>query len=426
MNPGLLLYRSALKIFALVLKGVSAFNPKAKLFKDGRAHIFDEIREAIGSKINIPRVWFHCASLGEFEQGRPVIEKFKDECPEYEIFLTFFSPSGYEVRKNYSLANNVFYLPLDSAENARKFIDLVNPAIAFFVKYEFWHFYLYELKKRSIPVFSISAIFRSDQLFFKSYGGFYRDILQFFDHIFVQDKNSKLLLQELGIDNVTVSGDTRFDRVNTLRTTFKKIPLVEEFKDNKPVLVVGSSWKDDLDVLIPFVNSNKFGLKFIIAPHEIHEDNVRAIQLSINKPNIRYSEAVSLSDQSLSSYSVLIIDNIGMLSSLYHYGEYAYVGGSFGDGLHNILEPATFGIPVIFGDKNYAKFKEAKELISAGGAFAIGNEKELHDVFQILTDKTQLQKAGKINADYVHDNIGATDQIIRYCKQVLDSQILKE
>lgn len=426
MNSGLLLYRSALKIFALALKGASAFNPKAKLFKDGRTHIFEEIKAAIGSKSNIPRVWFHCASLGEFEQGRPVIERFKDEYPEYEIFLTFFSPSGYEVRKDYSLADYVFYLPLDSAENARKFIDLVNPGIAFFVKYEFWYFYLYELKKRSIPVFSISAIFRSDQLFFKSYGGFYRDILQFFDHIFVQDRNSKLLLQELGIENVTVSGDTRFDRVNALRTSFKKIPLVEEFKDDKPIVVVGSSWKEDLEVLIPFINNNIFGLKFIIAPHEIHKDNIKAIQLSLKKPNIRYSEALALSDHSLSSYNVLIIDNIGLLSSLYHYGEYAYIGGSFGEGLHNILEPSTFGIPVIFGDKNYAKFKEAKELISAGGALAIGNERELHNAFQLLADKKHLQKAGKTNADYVLANIGATDQILKYCKHVLGRQTLKE
>lgn len=425
MNLGLFLYRSALRIFSLALKGAAAFNPKARLFVEGRKQIFEEIRAALPANGNNPRVWFHCASLGEFEQGRPVIEKFKEIFPEYEVVLTFYSPSGYEVRKHYKLASYVFYLPIDGPENSRKFLDLIKPDASFFIKYEFWYYYLKELDTRKIPTFSVSAIFRSDQLFFKSYGGFYEEMLHFFTHIFVQDRNSKSLLNEIGIENVSVSGDTRFDRVVDLRSHSKKLPLVDEFKNNQPLLVIGSSWKEDMDVLLPFISKNKYSLKYIIAPHEIHEDNIKAIQLSVKLPSIRYSEALEIKDRSLSKYSVLIIDNIGLLSSLYSYGEYAYIGGAFGKGLHNTLEAATFGVPIIFGNKNYAKFKEATELISEGGAFAIANEKELDDAFQFLSAPGELQKAGEISAAYILKNVGATDQIITYCKQLLDSKGIK-
>lgn len=419
MNLGLLLYRSALRVFSLALKSAAAFNPKAKLFVEGRKRIFEEIKEAVSVGKNNPRVWFHCASLGEFEQGRPVIEKFKETFPKHQVVLTFYSPSGYEVRKDYELASYVFYLPIDSPNNAKKFLDLINPDAAFFIKYEFWYYYLKELHNRKVPTFSVSAIFRSDQLFFKSYGGFYREILHFFTHIFVQDENSKSLLNEIGIGNVSVSGDTRFDRVIALRNNRKKLSLVEVFKNNQSLLVIGSSWKEDMDVLLAFINENKYSLKYIIAPHEIHEDNIKAIQLSVKLPNIRYSEAVKITGSSLSEYTVLTIDNIGLLSSLYSYGEYAYIGGAFGKGLHNTLEAATFGIPILFGNKNYAKFKEAKELISVGGAFAIGNEKELDDIFQVLSGPGELQKAGETSAAYILKNIGATDHIIKHYKQLL-------
>lgn len=417
MNSGLLLYRSALKIFSVAANAAALFNPKAKLFVAGRKNLWPEIERSLASSKG-KRIWFHCASLGEFEQGRPVIEKFKSLFPTFEILITFYSPSGYEIRKNYAQADYVFYLPIDSRANAKKFVDLVNPELAVFIKYEFWHFYLSELKKRKIPVISVSSIFRSEQVFFKGYGGFYRQILSFFDHFFVQDSNSKQLLEEIGIKDVTVSGDTRFDRVHALAQNNKTVPHIEQFKNQKPVMVIGSCWKEDLDVLIPFINSQRKGLKFIIAPHEIDEHTIKTIQVSIEAPTIRYSK---IKEQELSACQVLIIDNIGLLSSLYKYGEYAYVGGAFGKGLHNILEPATYGIPVIFGDRNYVKFKEAKDLIALGGAFAIGDTGELLDVFEALGKLGTLAEAGRINAAYIRNNIGATDQILNYCSNLLDN-----
>lgn len=417
MNTGLFLYRSALKLFSVTIRSVATFNPKAKLFVAGRKDVFDKIAEAVSGKTS-RKIWFHCASLGEFEQGRPLIETFKTDFPDYEIFLTFYSPSGYEVRKNYALADYVYYLPLDGASNSKKFIDLVDPQLAIFVKYEFWYYYLYELKRRNIPVLSISSIFRPDQLFFKSYGSFYREILGFFTHFFVQDNNSKLLLQELGIQNVTISGDTRFDRVFALNQNSKKISIVKNFKNQRPLLVIGSSWKEDLDLLIPFINKNAHGLQYIIAPHEIDENTIEKILTSVELPVTRYSK---IKDEDSANYNVLIIDNIGLLSSLYKYGEYAYIGGAFGKGLHNILEAATYGVPVIFGDRSYAKFKEANDLIEKGGAFAVGNDSELNNVFEFLSDPVKLLEAGEINSEYIKNNIGATDEIINYCKKLLDT-----
>ncbi len=415
MNSGLFLYRSALKLFSVAAKAAAVFNPKARLFVEGRNSIFPEIQKAVASGRK-PRAWFHCASLGEFEQGRPVIEKFKEAFPAYEIFLTFYSPSGYEIRKNYALADYVFYLPIDSEFNAKKFIDLVNPQLAVFIKYEFWHFYLSELKQRGIPVISVSSIFRPGQLFFKSYGGFYRQMLGFFEHFFVQDASSKQLLQDIGVKNVTVSGDTRFDRVYALGQSSKDIPVIDRFKNGKQLMIIGSSWKEDLEVLIPFINADQNDFKFVIAPHEVNETNISAIENSVKLPAIRYSKT---DDQDLSGYQVLIIDNIGLLSSLYKYGAYAYIGGAFGKGLHNILEAATYGMPVVFGDRNYSKFKEARDLVAQGGAFAIGNTAELNGVFISLANPDTLLEVGRKNSAYVRQNIGATDEIISYCKKIL-------
>lgn len=419
MKPGLLLYRFSLWIFAVGAKVAALFNPKAKLFVQGRKAIFKTIAQGISQNPSAKRIWFHCASLGEFEQGRPVIEKIKADFPGYDIFLTFYSPSGYEVRKNYPLAEFVSYLPLDSSENAKRFLDIVKPDLAFFVKYEFWHYYLAEMKKRHIPVLSISAIFRPDQLFFKPYGSFYRQMLRCFDHIFVQNQVSKELLAKIGITQVSLSGDTRFDRVASLVSQRTETPLAAKFQNGQPTLVIGSSWPEDMDVLMPFINKNSYNLKFIIAPHEISEENIQAIESATSLACIRYSQAqLSEADQ----YKVLIIDNIGLLSSLYAYGDYAYIGGAFGKGLHNILEAATYGVPIIFGSKSYGKFQEAKDLIALGGAFAIQNQDELSKVFQKLSQFSARTAAGQINQTYVESNTGATDKIMAYCQPILNSR----
>lgn len=417
MKPGLLLYRFAIKTLAAATKLAAAFNPKAKLFMEGRSGIFEKLERALFNRQGEKRVWFHCASLGEFEQGRPVMERFKAAFPEYELFLTFYSPSGYEVRKNYDLAQYIFYLPLDSPGNAKKFLDLVSPHLAFFIKYEFWYYYLTELKKRGVPVLSISAIFRPDQLFFKSYGGFYKEMLHCFTHIFVQNMESLHLLQKAGVQAVSLSGDTRFDRVVALVDHRKEVPLVAKFQNGKAAMVVGSSWSEDMEVLMPFINRNAYELKFIIAPHEISEANIEAIQSATNLSVARFSQADLAT---VSEFDILIIDNVGLLSSLYYYGDYAYIGGAFGKGLHNILEAATYGIPVIFGNKSYSKFQEAKDLIALGGAFPVGDEKTLNKVFYRLSNYSVRQKAGEINESYVNSHTGATEKILAYCTTLLN------
>ena len=414
MTPGIFLYRSAIKTLSLATKIAAFFNPKARLFLDGRKDIFKKLK--VISSAQEKRVWFHCASLGEFEQGRPVIERLKAEFPGIVVLLTFYSPSGYEVRKNYAEAKYVFYLPIDSPENARKFLDYVNPELVFFVKYEFWYFYLQEIKKRNIPAVSISAIFRPEQLFFKPYGSLYKSMLYCFRHIFVQNEESLLLLEEIGIKHVTVSGDTRFDRVAQVASQKKDIPLISTFKEGKRLWVIGSSWKEDMELLIPFINKNQFDFKFVIAPHEISGDSIKTIQLSINSPVEKFSEA---DDNTIQTFNVLIIDNIGMLSSLYAYADFAYIGGGLGKGLHNVLEAATFGIPVIFGNKNYVKFQEAKDLIRIGGAFPVGNYNELVTTIKNLDNEDIYEKACHTNLDYVQSNKGATDKIISFCKSIL-------
>lgn len=417
MKPGLLLYRLSIAAFNLAAKVSALFNSKAKLFVSGRKNIFKELEQALSNSQDEKRVWFHCASLGEFEQGRPVIEQFKAAFPDYSIFLTFYSPSGYEVRKSYALAQYVFYLPLDTPGNAQRFLDLVNPCLAFFIKYEFWHFYLSEMKNRNIPVLSISAIFRPNQLFFKPYGGFYRKMLQNFDHIFVQNTASQKLLNQIGIAQVSLSGDTRFDRVAALAENKKEVPIVAQFQNGKSTLIIGSSWKEDMAVLMPFINQNRYDLKYIIAPHEISEENINAILSAATLSSVRFSQA---DITTVAQHNLLIIDNVGLLSSLYYYGDYAYIGGAFGKGLHNILEAATYGIPVVFGNKNYTKFQEAEDLIALGGAFTVKDSATLGQVFQEINSFASRQKAGEINRAYVKSNTGATEKIISYCKTALN------
>lgn len=359
-------------------------------------------------------IWFHAASLGEFEQGRPLIEKIKAQDPQCKILLTFFSPSGYEVRKNYPLADVVCYLPFDTRRRVREFLDLAQPSVAIFIKYEFWANYLFELKRREIPTYIISAIFRPEQPFFRWYGAPFRALLHCYTHLYIQDDASKQLLEKAGIQgNVTVTGDTRYDRVWEIRRAAKEIPEVESLlqaADGERVrtLVAGSSWPQDEEILIPYFNARP-ELKLIIAPHEIHEEHLRSIEAMLKRPALRLSAARG---KDLRDYSCLIIDCFGLLSSVYRYGEIAYIGGGFGVGIHNTLEAAVYDIPVIFGPE-YRKFREACDLVECGGGFAVHSKSEFTaKMDELLSMPDHLCAAGKASGALVRQNIGATEKIL--------------
>jgi 3-deoxy-D-manno-octulosonic-acid transferase len=412
----LIIYSLFIRIAQLVYRIAANFNDKARLFVQGHAGIYEKLIIAIGENKS-PLIWIHCASLGEFEQGRPIIESLKKQHPSIKILLTFFSPSGYEVRKNYSHADYIFYLPWDTSSNAKRFIELTRPSLAIFIKYEFWYHYTHELKKKNIPMISASSIFRADQIYFKWYGSFFRGILKKFSHFFVQTPLSIELLKKIGITQVTLAGDTRFDRVFEITQQASEIEIANKFKDNEKTFVVGSLWPEDLEVLAPFINEHKGSLKFILAPHEISERFLTQIEQLLSVKTIRYSKAAEGNPE---TYSVLLIDNIGMLSKLYRYGEFAYVGGAFGKGLHNILEAACYGVPIFFGDKNYEKFQEAKDLIMRGGAFAINSYTDLKKNVELLNNKPEsFLLACEVTRSYVHENLGATTKILSYCNKIL-------
>jgi 3-deoxy-D-manno-octulosonic-acid transferase len=405
----LLLYIIGIRLYILLIRIFSLFDPKAKLFINGRKNSYTKIAQKINPREK--HIWFHFASLGEFEQGRPVLEKLKSLYPAKKIVVTFFSPSGYEIRKNYALAD-VFYLPIDTAANAKRFIASINPEMAIFTKYEFWHFYFKELKDREIPLYVISGIFRKSQAFFKWYGGFYRNILKSVTYFFVQNEESKNLLKSIGLNNVTINGDTRFDRVYENAQSPKQLSLIESFIGNSPTLVCGSTWPEDEKILsaLPEKYPN---WKFIIAPHEVHESHIESIEEQFSAGSVRFSVLKSQLEINSSQISdlksqILIIDNIGMLSSLYQYGNVAYIGGGFGTGIHNTLEAAAFGLPVIFGPK-YDKFQEAKDLIAIGAAKSISTIEELIGAFEDFAKNEDAAAQAKI---YVTDKKGATDQII--------------
>lgn len=391
------------------------FNPKARAFTLGRRDIFKRLANSLSSN-TAPIIWVHCASLGEFEQGRPVIEKLKLEFPKYKILLTFFSPSGFEVRKNYDQAEYIFYLPWDTQRNASRFIDIVNPVLAIFVKYEFWYHYTTQLKKRNIPLLSVSSIFREDQLFFKSYGGFYRKILFNFSYFFVQNDESARLLRTLDVRNFIKAGDTRFDRVNEMVKRSSDLPIISTFKGNEKIMVIGSCWPEDLEVLIPFINEHYHHIKFIIAPHEISESFISNLEQSLNAETMRYS---AIETTKAERTQVLIIDNIGMLGRLYKYGEFAYIGGAFGKGLHNILEAACYGIPIFFGNKNYEKFQEAVDLINRGGAFEVADYPDFKNKYEAVTLPQTFLLACEVTRQYVEENLGATEKVMQFCRKLL-------
>lgn len=347
------------------------------------------------------------------------MEALRKAWPSVSILLTFFSPSGYEVRKNYAGADGVFYLPLDTRANARKFVQMTNPRLSIFIKYEFWYNYSVELRQRNIPILSVSCIFRREQVFFQWYGSTMRRIIRNFNHFFVQNSESLALLRTIGIKDATLAGDTRFDRVYQIIQQGKEISIAKNFKDAQKVFVVGSCWPEDFDMLAPFINENLYQLKFIIAPHEIKEDFLREIESSLSVRTVRYSHAGA----DISEAQVLLIDNIGMLSQLYRYGEFAYVGGAFGKGLHNILEAACYGIPIFFGNKNYEKFQEAVDLIKRGGAFEVDNFHDLKTKYEMLNNRPEsFLLACEVTQQYVKENLGATQKIIGYCQTLLPAE----
>jgi 3-deoxy-D-manno-octulosonic-acid transferase len=401
------MYNIAIALYVFIVRLVSPFNRKAKKMLAGQKKTFSILEQAIDKEASY--IWFHAASLGEFEQGRPLIEKIKREKPEYQILLTFFSPSGYEVRKNYPGADIVCYLPFDFRRNVKKFLDLARPSIAIFIKYEFWMNYLSCLKKRNIPTYIISAVFRSNQIFFRRYGKGYREVLKNFKWFFVQDNNSTELLKKLNIrNNVTVSGDTRFDRVVEIARQQKDFPLIDRFLEReKFTLVAGSSWEQDECMIIPYFNETP-DMKLILAPHLIDKTHLQKIFSMLKRPYILYSQA---SEKDIQEADCLIIDCFGLLSSIYRYGKMAYVGGGFGAGIHNILEAAVYNIPVLFGPNHY-KFREAGELITCGGGYAVsGKEEFICRMNEFIAYASLLQAAGKSAGDYVIRNLGATHKI---------------
>jgi len=405
----LFLYNLAVSLAAFFLKIVALFSPKIKLFVEGRKNVFSILEEKI--KEDDKTIWFHSASLGEYEQGLPVIEKIKEKYPSHKIIVTFFSPSGYEVRKNNNVADVTIYLPLDTKNNAKKFLKLVHPELAFFIKYEFWLNYLKELEKSKTPTYLISGIFRDNQMFFKWYGEFYRKALKAFTFFFVQNESSKHKIESIGFTNVIVSGDTRFDRVAAILERDNKLDYIENFKNNEPVIVFGSSWPKDEVLIAEYINQAPENVKFIIAPHNIKADQIAELKSQITKSTILFSEK---ENKDLSKYNVFIIDTIGLLTKIYSYGTIAYVGGGFGNpGIHNILEPATFGIPIVIGP-NYSNFAEAVSLLELQGCMVISNTAELKKTFdQLLSDNELFTKKSNICKSFIQDNKGATETIIK-------------
>jgi 3-deoxy-D-manno-octulosonic-acid transferase len=406
----LLLYSLILNLIQPLLKLVALFNAKIKLFVDGRKNVFEQLESKIGS--GDKTIWFHAASLGEFEQGLPVMEKIKTKFPNHKIVVTFFSPSGYEVRKNNTIADVTVYLPLDTKSNAKRFLQLVKPEMVFFIKYEYWPNYLNELKKLNIKTYLISGIFREKQAFFKWYGGFYRNALKSFDYFFVQNESSKTLLQKLGYHNVKISSDTRFDRVISILDRDNSLDFIEEFQDHNTTIVIGSSWPKDEHYLTTYINQYQGSAKFIFAPHNIKKDQIQDIQNALKKKTVLYSEK---ENKKLSDYQILIIDTIGILTKVYSYADIAYVGGGFGTaGLHNILEPATYGTPIIIGP-NYSNFAEAVALVNLGGCVSVANQNELNETFDLLIqNEDERSEKGHICSTFVQMNQGATAIILNH------------
>ena len=402
-----ILYNFGIYTYKQLVNIASFRNLKARKMKQGHKEIFHYLAQNADPEGGY--IWIHASSLGEFEQGRPIIEAIKAHYPEQKIAITFFSPSGYEVRKNYPKADLICYLPFDLPNNVNRFLNILKPKQAIFIKYEFWGNYLNALAKRNIPTYIISAIFRPSQIFFRPYGSYFRRILQNFEHLYVQDENSKKLLKDIGITKVSVTGDTRFDRVLEIRSQAKELPLIEQFSKGNFTLIAGSSWPKDEEIFIDYFNRHP-EMKLIIAPHEIHEEHIQFILSRLIRTAIRYTQA---DEKNIQKADCIIIDCFGLLSSIYRYGQVAYVGGGFGAGIHNVPEAAVYGIPVIFGP-NHKKFKEAKELIIAGGGFSISRSEDFELVMdRLLENKEFLSKAGITAGQYIQNNSGASKKILK-------------
>lgn len=394
-----------------LIKVVALFNPKIRLFVDGRKKVFHQLNQEI--KPSDKTIWIHCASLGEFEQGLPIIDSLKKNYPSHKIILTFFSPSGYEVKKNSGVTDIITYLPLDTKTNAHQFIKNVHPEFAIFVKYEFWPNYLAELKKQHIDTYLVSGIFRKDQAFFKWFGKPMQKSLETFNHFFVQNETSERLLHSINFKNTTISGDTRFDRVVEILSRDNKLDYIKQFQDDKITIVYGSSWPDDEAVYLDAINMSSKSVKHIIAPHNINKQHLEKLKNNISKPVVLYSE---MAGKNLADYDVFIIDTIGLLTKIYSYADIAFVGGGFKTGLHNTLEPATFGIPIIIGPK-FDKFQEAIDLVNLKGLLVVNSKVEYLTTIELLINSKDLRTAtGDINRTYVTEKAGATKKITTYLK----------
>ncbi|NGX84469.1 3-deoxy-D-manno-octulosonic acid transferase [Aequorivita sp. KMM 9714] len=406
-----IIYNLLIYLASFALRIVSLFSKKMKLFVDGRKDVLAMLGKNISTSDKT--IWFHCASLGEFEQGVPIMEEVKKAKPDHKIIVSFFSPSGYEIKKNTPLADVVVYLPMDTPLNAKRFIDAIHPSLSIFVKYEFWPNYLLQLKKKNIPTLLVSGVFRENQIFFKPYGGFMRKALNSFNHFFLQEENSVKLLNNIGFKNTTLSGDTRFDRVSHQIEMDNTLKFAKEFKGDSLCVVCGSTWPEDEAVLLDYINSAPSNVKFIIAPHKIEQSKIEAFTEKLYKQKVILHSQKD--DVNLAEYTVLIIDCIGLLTKLYSYADIAYVGGAMGKtGLHNILEPATFGVPIIIG-KNYNDFPEAKRLRNLAGLFSISNPLELSEVLtKLVSDANYRKKTGMISGHFVNSNTGATNKVMDY------------
>lgn len=404
----MLIYNLAIVLYEYILAIVALWNRKARQWCEGRKGIFARMQQAIATEDRV--VWMHVASLGEFEQGRPILEAIREEYPDRKILLTFFSPSGYEIRKNYAGADYIFYLPSDTPSNVKRFLDIAHPEMAIFVKYEFWLNYLTQLKRRGVKSYLVSAIFRPDAIFFRSVGGMWRRALDAFEQMFVQNEESQELLHSIGFDNVIVAGDTRFDRVAAIARAAKPVEVVARFKGEERLFVAGSTWGPDEEILQELVNENP-DVKFVIAPHEMDEGRIAKIISATRGGAVRYTQCTAESD--LKDKQVLVLDTIGILSSVYGYASWSYIGGGFGVGIHNTLEAATFGLPIAFGP-NYHKFKEARDMVALGAATSVGSAAELKAWFAPLRDdKELLAKVSATAKDYTAKNQGATSLFMK-------------
>lgn len=404
------LYTIGIFVYGFGIKVASLFNTKARMWVQGRHVQFEKIKKLVPND-DRPCVWVHASSMGEFEQARPVIELIHKDFQNYKIVVTFFSPSGFEIRKNYDLADAVLYMPLDTPRNARRFLDIVHPQVALFVKYDFWFNTLAELQRRNVPTFIFSTIFRPSQYFFKSYGRWFRRQLKAFTHFFVQNQESVQLLQNIGYNNVTITGDTRFDRVAKIAATAKDDAIVERFANGKHIVMAGSSWPPDEQILQQFITTTPHDVKLIVAPHEIDDSHVAQIKRLFGKTAVCYTEVTPETD--FSDIKVLIVNTMGMLSSLYRYSHIAYIGGGFGKGIHNILEAVVYGTPVCFGP-NHSKFQEAKDIIAlGGGAIVLSAEGFSHIVNNWLSDNALWQRQSDICRQYTQANIGSAEKIFK-------------